>query len=140
MRCTLTAMIAALVLSYAATAHAQSRTVYVFDPGNDLCGKYLAAAHDHPPGKGRALDRPEGQYSDEHSRYMAWVDGFLSATNWWVMDAERNDIQNDGAAIDVWTRKWCEQNPTKHLIEAASAFVWDQRKEYLLAWFARQAR
>jgi hypothetical protein len=67
---------------------------------------------------------------------MAWLDGFLSATNWWIMDAERNDIQNDGAAIDGWIRKWCEQNATKHLIEAASAFVWDQRQEYLLSYFA----
>jgi hypothetical protein len=51
---------------------------------------------------------------------MAWLGGFFSATNWWVMDADRNDIQNDDAAIDVWIRKWCEQNPTKRLIEAAA--------------------
>ena len=51
-----------------------------------------------------------------------------------------NNIENDNAAIDVRMRKWCEQNPTKTLVEAASAFVWDQRKEYLEAWSARQAR
>jgi hypothetical protein len=44
------------------------------------------------------------------------------------------------ATNDVWIRKWCEQNPTKALVDAASEFVWDQRKDYLEAWFARQAR
>ena len=56
------------------------------------------------------------------------------------MTNDRNSIQSDNAAIDVWIRKWCEQNPTKTLVEAASAFVWDQRKDYLEAWSARQAR
>ena len=70
---------------------------------------------------------------------MAWLAGFLDATNLWVTN-DRNSIQSDNAAIDVWIRKWCEQNPTKTLVEAASAFVWDQRKEYLEAWSARQAR
>ena len=70
---------------------------------------------------------------------MAWLAGFLDAANLWVTN-DRNSIQSDNAAIDVWIRKWCEQNPTKTLVEAASAFVWDQRKEYLEAWSARQAR
>ncbi len=51
---------------------------------------------------------------------------------------EPNGIKNDDAAIDVWIRKWCEQNPTNKLIDAAWAFVWDQRKDYLEAWFPRQ--
>ena len=70
---------------------------------------------------------------------MAWLGGFFSAMNWLVLD-EPNGIKTDNAAIDVWIRKWCEQNPTKTLVEAASAFVWDQRKDYLEAWSARQAR
>jgi hypothetical protein len=65
------------------------------------------------------------------------VSGFFSATNWLVMD-EHNQLRIDNAAVDVWIRKWCEQNPTKALVEAAWAFVWDQRKEYLQAWFATQ--
>ena len=72
-------------------------------------------------------------------RYMYWLDGFLSATNSWVLN-EPNRIKTDGAAVDVWIRKWCEQNPTKTLVEAAFEFVLDQRKDYLEAWFARQAR
>jgi hypothetical protein len=93
----------------------------------------------HPPGAGRVLNRPDGPAYDDHARYMGWLNGFLTATNWFVLD-ERNQIQIDNAAIGVWIRKWCEQNPTKLLAYAASQFVWDQRKDYLEAWDARQAR
>ena len=131
--------VAALILSYAPTAsYAQRANVYGL--GNDSCGKYLAAVHGHAPGKGTGFkDRWRGQFYDDHTRYMAWLGGFVTATNLWVTN-EPNSIQSDHAAIDVWIRKWCEQNPTKTLVEAASAFVWDQRKDYLEAWFARQAR
>jgi hypothetical protein len=56
----------------------------------------------------------------------------------WEGQVVTNDIKIDTAAIDVWIRKWCEQNPTKTLFEAAWAFVWDQRKDDLEAYFARQ--
>jgi hypothetical protein len=62
-----------------------------------------------------------------------------TATNWLVTN-EPNGIQSDNAAIDVWIRKWCQQNPTKSLFQAAAEFVRDQRKDYLEAWSARQAR
>jgi hypothetical protein len=51
-----------------------------------------------------------------------------------------NGIKSDGAAIDVWIRKLCEQNPTMPLVETAFEFIRDQRKDYLDAFFARQAR
>jgi hypothetical protein len=84
------------------------------------------------------VDDPQGrQFSDDHSLYMAWLGGFLSAMNWLVLH-EPNGIKSDDAAIDVWIRKWCEQNPTKSLARAAWEFVRDQRKDYLEAWYARQ--
>lgn len=138
MRYIVAAVIAMLILSYAATAEAQGR-YYVYDLGTHSCGQYLAAVHGNPPGKGKVLNDPQGQFSDEHRRYMAWLDGFFSATNMWITH-EPNGIRSDQSAIDVWIRKWCEQNPTKQLIDAAWAFVWDQRPEYLQAYFARQAR
>jgi hypothetical protein len=129
--------VAALILSYAPTA-SYARSGYVYDLGTHSCGKYLAAVHGHPPGISKGFNDPQsGHFSDDHGVYMAWLGGFFSATNWWVTDAP-NSIQSDGSAIDVWIRKWCEQNPTKPLIEAAWAFIWDQRKDYLEAWFARQ--
>jgi hypothetical protein len=136
MRYTVAAVLAALILSTAS----YGQGIYVHSWGTHSCGKYLAAVHGHPPGAGIGFnDRQRGQFSDDHTLYMGWLGGFLSATNWFVMD-EPNGIKTDSAAIDVWIRKWCEQNPTKSLAEAASAFVVDQRKEYLQGWFARQAR
>ena len=35
-------------------------------------------------------------------------------------------IAADPAAIDVWIRKWCEQDPTQVLVQAAAAFVREQ--------------
>jgi len=70
---------------------------------------------------------------------MSWLDGFFTATNMLITN-EPNGIDSDRAAIDVWIRRWCEQNPTKQLIDAAWAFAWDQRPEYLQAYFARQKR
>jgi hypothetical protein len=137
MRCILAAMIVALSIPTA--VYGQDRKVFTYDLGTHSCGKYLAAVYGHPPGTGKFLNRPEGRFSDDHFRYMAWLGGFFSATNWWVAD-EPNEIRSDSPAIDVWLRKWCEQNPTKSLVQAASEFVWDQRKEYLQEWFARQAR
>ena len=82
--------------------HAQMKTVS--EVGAHSCGKYLATVHGHAPGTGRSIDLPEGRAYDEHIRYAEWVLGFLTATNWWVID-ERNQIHPDGAAVDVWIRK-----------------------------------
>jgi hypothetical protein len=133
--------VAVLILSFAPTAsYAQAPSIYYYDPATHSCGKYLAAVHGHPPGAGNTINHPRGgQFSDDHHGYMAWLGGFFTATNQWVLNGP-SGIQSDHAAIDVWIRKWCEQNPTKRLIDAASEFVWDQRKDYLEAWLARQAR
>jgi hypothetical protein len=126
--------VAALILSCGIT------TSYALDdPGTHSCGRYLAAIHGHAPGIGTGLKDHGKQFYDDHILYMYWLAGFLSATNSWVMEPP-NGIKTDSAAVDVWIKKWCEQNPTKPLIEAAMAFVFDQRKDYLKVWFARQAR
>jgi hypothetical protein len=102
--------VAALILSCAPTA-SYAQWVTLSGLGGHSCGKYLAAVHGHAPGTGRVLNRPDGPAYDDHVRYMDWLNGFLTATNWFVLD-ERNQIQIDNAAIDVWIRKWCELNPT----------------------------
>ena len=132
--------VAALILSCAPTAsYAQQANVSA--PGSHSCGKYLEAVHGHAAGAGRQIEHPqEGRFSDDHTLYMAWLEGFFTATNLWVLNEPNVRIKSDDAAIDVWIRKWCEKNPTKTLFQAAAEFVRDQRKDYLEAWFARQAR
>jgi hypothetical protein len=131
--------VAALILSCAPTASYAQKMLFSYGVGTNSCGKYLAAVHGHPPGIGRVANYPkEGRFFDDHHRYMDWLGGFLT-TNLWVTKSP-NTIESDMSAIDVWTRKWCEQNPTKPLLDAAYEFIWDQRKDYLEAWSARQAR
>jgi hypothetical protein len=107
--------------------YSEEAGVFIHDRGNHSCGKYLAAVYGHPPGTGKTIKHPQGQYFDEHVRYMDWLAGFLTAANLFGRDGGI-DIRSDAAAIDVWMRKWCEQNPTKSVVEAAWAFVWDQRR------------
>jgi hypothetical protein len=89
-----------VAVSYAPTASYAQRA-YVYGPGAHSCGKYLAAVHGHPPGIGMGFNDPQrGRFSDDHSRYMAWLDGFFTATNLWVTN-QPNSIESDSAAIDV---------------------------------------
>jgi len=79
MRYIVVAVIAALILS--TPCHAEERPL-----SEHSCGKYLAAVHGHAPGTGNGLKDRGKQFYDDHIRYMAFLDGFLSATNSWVMD------------------------------------------------------
>jgi hypothetical protein len=121
---------AALLLSCVSTiGYSQSQGVFVIGMGDESCGKYLSAVHNQPPGKYRVLNRRDGEYYDEHMVYVEWLKGFLTALNLSSVMAGKDNITTaDNAAIDVWIRRWCEQNPTKKLIEAVLAFTKDQRR------------
>jgi hypothetical protein len=108
-----------------ASGQAVAQTTYAIGMGLNSCGQYLSAVHSHPPGTYTSIERPqEGEFFDEASRYQQWLGGFISGSNW----KQRNNVRTDGAAIDVWMRRWCEQNPTKKVFEAAAAFVLEQGK------------
>jgi hypothetical protein len=126
LRCSVSA---ALLLSFVSTAgYAQEFAVH--GAGLDSCGKYLSAAHDQPPGRYRYFKGPQGAtLFDEHGVYIEWLLGFITAANRSSSSAgTRSNVQTDAAAIDVWIRKWCEQNPTQMVSEAAWAFIQDQRR------------
>jgi hypothetical protein len=117
-------MIAALLLSCVSTAvHAQP----YFNPsgiGRSGCGQYLSAFHDRPPGKIRTITHPEGEFVDEAARYTDWLAGFFTASNWWIARSGKgNSVRADYATIDVWMKRWCEQNPTKSVLEGAIEYV-----------------
>jgi len=118
----------AFVLIASGQAVAQS-TIYAIGMGLNSCGQYLSAVHNHPPGTYTSIERPqEGEFFDEASRYQQWLGGFISGSNWKTYKDNGNNVRTDGAAIDGWMRKWCEQNPTKKVFEAAAAFVLEQGK------------
>jgi len=121
-----------LLLVASGQAVAQS-TIYAIGMGLNSCGQYLSAVHNHPPGTYTSIERPqEGEFFDEASRYQQWLGGFISGSNWKKDNSRKkdnsNNVRTDGAAIDVWMRRWCEQNPTKKVFEAAAAFVLEQGK------------
>ena len=93
------------------------------------CGRYLSAVYNLPPGQTGSVQLPEGRFFNEAARYFDWLAGFVSASNGWITrSGTGNSIRADYAAIDVWMRKWCEQNPTKSVAEAASEFVTSQSR------------
>jgi hypothetical protein len=121
-------VIAVLLLScISATGYAQ--TVSSYGMGSNSCGQYLAAVYGHPPATYGVVDVPGGKLFDQHALYKEWLLGFVTATNIWSLDAgTASDIKTDPPAMDVWMRKWCEQNPTKTVSAAAWAFIQDHRR------------
>jgi len=116
-------------------AQDSGRSGRILGHGNNSCDQYLQAVHGHAPGAPRGIKRPEGEYVDEHERYFDWFTGFISATNLWVMG---DFAPADAAAVDVWIRRWCEQNPTKLFVEAANAFLMDQRPNSFQEFWKRE--
>jgi len=71
------------------------------------------------------IKQADGEYFDAAYVQSEWLAGFMTAMNLtWSEPAMQ--ITADAAAIDVWIRKWCEQNPNNGLIHAAAAFVREQ--------------
>src|SRR5262245_13640870 len=110
---------AALLLSFVSTVgYAQKGIGH--GAGLYSCGKYLSAAHNQAPGGYRNFTGPEGeQLVTLHGLYLEWLLGFITATNFSMSAGTGNNIQTDAPAIDVWVRKWCEQNPTRTIADAA---------------------
>jgi hypothetical protein len=109
------------------TGHAQ--TFISYGMGSNSCGQYLAAVYGHAPATYGVVDVGGAKFFDQHALYKEWLLGFITATNMWSVTAGTgSNIQTDPPAIDVWMRKWCEQNPTKRVSEAAWEFTQDQRQ------------
>lgn len=122
-------VIVALLLSCVPTPSYPQTIIFALGKGNNSCGRYLSGVHNHPPGTPRVMKHEEGRFADEHSGYLDWLAGFVTASNAWIArTGTGNSIRTDYAAIDVWVRKWCEQNPTRSVFEAANAFVMDHNR------------
>ena len=117
-------MIVALLLSCVSTAGYAQPYFNASGIGRSGCGQYLSAFHDRPPGKIRTITHPEGEFVDEAARYTDWLAGFFTASNWWIARTGKgNSVRADYAIIDVWMKRWCEQNPTKSVLEGAIEYV-----------------
>jgi hypothetical protein len=56
------------------------------------------------------VKRADVDYFDAAHVQSEWLAGFMSAMNMWSEPAMQTTA--DAAAIDIWIRKWCEQDPT----------------------------
>src|SRR5262249_37655026 len=119
-------IVASVLNCVSATGHAQWVYASTYGAGSKSCGAYLTAVYGHGPGESWSVEHAQkGKFYDEHSLHEQWLLGFITATN---LSGTGSNIKTDTAALDVWMRKWCEQNPTKKVTEAALAFIQDQRR------------
>jgi hypothetical protein len=121
----LTCLFLIFVAGAAAFAQAELDTTTVHGIGGKSCSDYLSAVSDHAPGTGMQIKQADGEYFDAAFVQREWLAGFITAMNtMWSEPAMQ--ITADAAAIDVWIRGWCEQNPNGALVHAAAAFVREQ--------------
>jgi hypothetical protein len=115
----------AFVAGAGALAQAEPDTTTVHGIGGKSCGDYLSAVSEHAPGTGMQIRQGNREYFDEALVRREWLAGFMTAMN--MMWSEPTmQITADAAAIDVWIRQWCAQNPSGALVHAAAAFVREQ--------------
>jgi hypothetical protein len=54
-----------------------------------------------------------GKYYAELIRYNEWMMGFVTGFNVSHEDSTDDQINVDMPSLDVWIRKWCNDNPTR---------------------------
>jgi hypothetical protein len=95
--------------------------------GQKSCGTFIAAVHargtETPVGSSWQTTAPNGaKMFSEITRFQEWMMGFVTGYN----HANESDvdlqISIDLAALDLWLRNYCKQNPTKTVVQAAGDF------------------
>jgi len=110
---------AAILLGAACvTSPAFAGDIMILGVGQRSCGQFLAAGGEAPIGT--VLQK--GQYYGEQIRFNEWMMGFVSGFNAAYEGDVTSQIRVDLASLDVWLRKWCNENPTKAISQAAVAF------------------
>jgi hypothetical protein len=104
-------------------ARAASGDVYFLGLGQKSCGAFIAATAGVPPGQYRVIQRQDGEYTNELSRYQQWMMGLASGYNAAHLEDTKLQLNVDIAALDLWMRNWCNKNPTKLLMSAGLAFI-----------------
>jgi hypothetical protein len=97
--------------------------VYFLGLGQKSCGAFIAATAGVPPGQYRVIQRQDGEYTNELSRYQQWMMGLASGYNAAHLEDTKLQLNVDIAALDLWMRNWCNKNPTKLLMSAGLAFI-----------------
>jgi hypothetical protein len=95
-----------------------SQTLYVVGVGMDTCEEFTAHIAGLP---GQSLSRTapdDGQsYYSKSTTYLEWLLGYVTGYNAVAGDPQKQ-IKLDPAAIDLFVRNWCAENPTGTLFSA----------------------
>jgi hypothetical protein len=100
-----------------------AQPIYALGVGTDSCSAFIShiAA---PPGKSISRTAPDDglDYYSKSTTYFEWLLGFVTGYNAAVSDTGKQ-IQIDPAAVDLYVRSWCAQNPTSNIFTAAHQFL-----------------
>lgn len=98
--------------------------------GRDSCGKYLAARGTQSLGMEIKFTRPDGvEFFDKSEAYFEWIDGAITGFN--LSDPTgKQQVVVDLEAIEVWLRRYCNDNPTTMLSDAVEQFVISERHRH----------
>jgi hypothetical protein len=116
-------LLALLAVCMATQALAGQTGLLVIGVGQRSCGEFVAAVGMTPVGM--VLQHPAqdgGKYYAELIRYHEWAMGFVTGFSSGHESNTDDQIRIDLSALDLWLRKWCNDNPTKEFAQAAPAF------------------
>ena len=100
-----------------------AQPIYALGVGTDSCSSFISHIV-APPGKSISRTAPDDgrDYYSKSTTYFEWLLGFVTGYNAAVNDTGKQ-IQLDPAAVDVYVRSWCAQNPTGNIFTAANQFL-----------------
>jgi hypothetical protein len=100
-----------------------AQPIYALGVGTDSCGAFISHIV-APPGKSISRTTPDDglDYYSKSTTYFEWLLGFVTGYNAAVSDTGKQ-IQIDPAAVDLYVRSWCAQNPTSNIFTAAHQFL-----------------
>ncbi|SEJ99784.1 hypothetical protein [Achromobacter sp. NFACC18-2] len=87
---------------------------------HDSCGSFLSAFKKAGPDRAIRLGNGE-TYPTMTNHYMAWVQGFVTATN--MTRPDNGQIDTDREGLAGWIKNYCEKHPEQTLNMATIALV-----------------
>ena len=99
---------------------ASGQTITSYYPGNISCGTYSLALNKRSPST--VLEYEGERLAPPALSYATWLAGFVSGVNS-QRDPNSQIKGMDRNGIAMWVKRYCDDNPTRLLIEAAQLFV-----------------
>jgi hypothetical protein len=104
------------------SGHSNSQQIYAFGVGTDSCSVFISQIV-APPGKTVSRRAPDDgrDYYSKSTIYLEWLLGFVTGYN--AASGPQSQFQFDAAAVDLYVRNWCAQNPTGNIFTAVRQFL-----------------